>query len=107
MKRKIILFFVLAVLLAAVSTAGAAGTASPVQPKIVPGYTLSWWTIDAGGGQNFTGGAYSLSAAVGQPDAANASGSGYSLAGGFWGPGISGSVVKPLTFKILLPFMRR
>lgn len=49
------------------------------------GYDLSWWTIDSGGGQNVTGGAYSLSATIGQPDASAGSGPGYTLSGGFWG----------------------
>jgi len=49
------------------------------------GYDLSWWTIDSGGSLNNTGGAYSLSASIGQPDASVASSSGYTLLGGFWG----------------------
>jgi len=49
------------------------------------GYDLSWWTIDAGGSLNESGGTYSLSGTAGQPDASEASGSGYTLVGGFWG----------------------
>ena len=101
MKRKTILHIILIFLF------GTTGTAGTVQAQSGAGYNLSWWTIDAGGGQNFTGGAYTLSATVGQPDAATLNGSGYTLQGGFWGAGISGSVVKPPTFRVLLPFLRR
>lgn len=48
------------------------------------GYDLTWWTVDAGGGTS-SGGGYTLSGAIGQPDAAPAlSGGGYALVGGFW-----------------------
>jgi hypothetical protein len=48
-------------------------------------YDLSWFTIDAGGGTS-TGGPYSLSGTVGQPDAGSPmTGGQYSLIGGFWG----------------------
>ena len=46
-------------------------------------YAINWYTIDAGGGES-RGGEYTVQATVGQPDASTMSGSGYSLAGGFW-----------------------
>ena len=46
-------------------------------------YELSWFTIDAGGGQS-TGGQYKLIGTIGQPDAAWSRGGGYELLGGFW-----------------------
>jgi hypothetical protein len=46
-------------------------------------YDLSWFTIDGGGGTS-TGGVYSLSGTIGQPDAGTMSGGNYSLTGGFW-----------------------
>lgn len=47
-------------------------------------YTLSWWTVDSGGGSS-SGNGYTLSGTLGQPDAGTlASGGGYTLAGGFW-----------------------
>lgn len=46
-------------------------------------YTIDWHTIDGGGGTSTSGG-YSLSGTIGQPDAGQMSGGGYSLAGGFW-----------------------
>ena len=46
-------------------------------------YSIDWSTIDGGGGTS-AGGAYSLSATIGQPDAGAMSGGNYSLAGGFW-----------------------
>jgi hypothetical protein len=47
------------------------------------GYDLSWWTVDDGGGP-LVAGDYTLNGTVGQPDAGHLSGSGYTLAGGFW-----------------------
>jgi hypothetical protein len=47
-------------------------------------YSIDWSTID-GGGNTSTGGVYSVSGTVGQPDAGAAmSGGSYSLTGGFW-----------------------
>src|SRR3954465_427980 len=47
-------------------------------------YSIDWFTIDGGGGSS-TGGAYSLSGTIGQPDAGRMSGGNFSLDGGFWG----------------------
>ena len=47
-------------------------------------YAIDWWTVDGGGGVS-TGGSYSLSGTVGQPDAGLLSGGNFALAGGFWG----------------------
>ena len=47
-------------------------------------YAIDWFTIDGGGGTS-TGGVYSVSGTIGQPDAGTMSGGNYSLAGGFWG----------------------
>jgi hypothetical protein len=48
-------------------------------------YAINWSTIDGGGGTS-TGGVYSVSGTVGQPDASQQtmSGGNYSLSGGFW-----------------------
>ena len=46
-------------------------------------YELTWSTIDGGGGQS-SGGPYTLTATIGQPDAAYSSGGQYELLGGFW-----------------------
>ena len=47
-------------------------------------YAIDWFTIDGGGGTS-TGGAYSLSGTIGQPDAGRMTGASYALDGGFWG----------------------
>ena len=47
-------------------------------------YSIDWHTID-GGGDSSTGGVYSVSGTMGQPDAGTMSGGKYSLSGGFWG----------------------
>ena len=47
-------------------------------------YSIDWFTIDGGGGTS-SGGAYSVTGTIGQPDAGISSGGSYSLIGGFWG----------------------
>jgi hypothetical protein len=47
-------------------------------------YSIDWFTIDGGGGTS-TGGVYSVSGAIGQPDAGGPMTNGqYSVTGGFW-----------------------
>ena len=47
-------------------------------------YSIDWFTIDGGGGRS-TGGVYSVSGTIGQPDAGKMSGGNYTIEGGFWG----------------------
>jgi hypothetical protein len=47
-------------------------------------FTIDWHSINGGGGTS-TGGVYSITGTVGQPDAGVMSGGAYSLIGGFWG----------------------
>jgi len=47
-------------------------------------YSLDWTTIDGGGGTS-TGGVYSVTGTIGQPDAGAMSGGPFTLQGGFWG----------------------
>ena len=46
-------------------------------------YTIDWYTIGGGGGAS-SGGDFTLSGTIGQPDAGTMSGGNYTLAGGFW-----------------------
>lgn len=47
-------------------------------------YSVDWFTIDGGGGSS-TGGVYSVTGTLGQPDAGvQMTGGSYSLVGGFW-----------------------
>jgi hypothetical protein len=47
-------------------------------------FNIDWFTIDCGGGTS-TGGVYSVSGTIGQPDAgARMTNGNYSLTGGFW-----------------------
>ena len=66
---------VLALLVTAVSAP--AGT--------TPEFAIVKFTVDGGGGKS-TGGAYSVTGTIGQPDASaqDSTGAGYSLTGGFW-----------------------
>jgi hypothetical protein len=58
----------------------AAGLALAVSAQ---NFTVDWYTLDGGGGTS-TGGVYSVSGTIGQPDAGAMSGGNYSLTGGFW-----------------------
>jgi len=47
-------------------------------------YSINWYKVSGGGGTS-TGGVYSVSGTIGQPDASGAmSGGNYSVTGGFW-----------------------
>jgi hypothetical protein len=46
-------------------------------------YSLAWSTIDGGGGTS-TGGVYSVSGTIGQPDAGTMNSGDFSVTGGFW-----------------------
>jgi hypothetical protein len=46
-------------------------------------YSIDWCTTDGGGGTS-TGGVYSVSGTIGQPDAGTMSGGNFTLDGGFW-----------------------
>jgi hypothetical protein len=48
-------------------------------------YSIDWFTVDGGGGTS-TGGVYSVSGTIGQPDGSvqTMAGGNYSLIGGFW-----------------------
>lgn len=47
-------------------------------------YSIDWHSIDGGGGTS-TGGVFSVTGTIGQPDAGTISGGNYTLTGGFWG----------------------
>ena len=47
-------------------------------------YSIDWHTLDGGGGTS-TGGVYSVSGTIGQPEAGALSGGQFTLQGGFWG----------------------
>jgi hypothetical protein len=47
-------------------------------------YSIDWSTIDGGGGAS-TGGVYTVTGTIGQPDAGAMSGGSFTLQGGFWG----------------------
>jgi len=64
-------------------------------------YTLSWSTVDGGGGVS-TGGPYALAGTIGQPDVGLLAGGNYTLSGGFWGGGAAAldqSVYLPLVLR--------
>ena len=70
-------------------------------------YSIDWFTIDGGGGTS-TGGSYSLSGTIGQPDAGVMSGGNYSLTGGFWSiqavdaPGFPRLLIAPAGDNVII-----
>ena len=64
-------------------------------------FAVDWSTTDAGGGAR-TGGVYTLSGTIGQPDAGTLSGGQFTLQGGFW-PGM----VVPSTGETPTLFINR
>jgi hypothetical protein len=54
-------------------------------PALAQQYSIDWHTVDGGGGAS-TGGVYSVSGTIGQPDASTTTMTGgpYSVTGGFW-----------------------
>ncbi len=64
-------------------------------------YEITWYSVDGGGAMNLTGGAYTLSGTIGQPDAGIQSMVTYTLNGGFWNDGVGGLV------KLFLPLITR
>lgn len=60
-------------------------------------FDAGFWTVDGGGG-NATGGPYTLSGTIAQPDAGPLlAGGGFEISGGYWG------TAAPATRKIFLP----
>ncbi len=82
MRLKIIL---VAMVLVALAVIAPNGNATLALAKPADTYTIDWYTIDGGGTMSATGGSYTLSGTIGQPDAGIESGGNYKLNGGFWG----------------------
>lgn len=68
-------------------------------------FELSWFTMDGGGGTS-SGGDFSLSGTIGQPDAGSMSNDGFSLEGGFWAPSFD-PTVEPSDYEIYLPLLMK
>jgi len=64
-------------------------------------YSIDWFTIDGGGGTS-SGGNYSLSGTIGQPDAGRMTGGSYAIDGGFWGGAVSFFVPAAPLLRIFL-----
>lgn len=73
--HKILLFALLGVLLVHSSV--------PVYANISD-FELQWFSIDNGGTISSSGGSYTLSGTIGQPDAGVLDGGDYTIQGGFW-----------------------
>ncbi len=65
-------------------------------------YSLTWYTVDGGGG-TASGGGYVVSGTAGQADAGSLSGGSYALQSGFWGGIGAGGAAGG--YKIYLPMV--
>ena len=61
------------------------GFMQQVSAQVGGAFDQSWHTVDGGGNGPITGGVYSMSGTVGQPDAGRSSGGAFNLLSGFWG----------------------
>jgi len=86
--------------LVAVLLIGLLAGASLAAAAVGSGYSIDWFTVDGGGGAS-SGGSYTASGTIGQPDAGALSGGGYTLQGGFWGSN------APAIHQLYLPLTRR
>ena len=67
--------------------------------QAVVGYDLSWWTVAGGGVTDPAQSGFSLSGTIGQPAAAAAQNSGYTLSSGFWYPVEANIIFVPVARK--------
>jgi hypothetical protein len=64
-------------------------------------YSIDWWTVNGGGGTS-TGGVYSVTGTIGQPDAGGPMTNGqYSVTGGFWVLPVAVQVTNAPTLTIV------
>ena len=63
---------------------------------------ILWFSIDGGGSTSSSGGGYSLSGTIGQPDAGVISGGNFTVQGGFWNTDSANNLLE-----ILLPVVVR
>lgn len=86
----------LVVLLGGLLLTDTAFTSSP------EGYTLSWWTVDGGGGVLSLPDSYALNGTVGQPDAGGLTSEPYTITGGYWAGGW-----REVVYRVHLPLVMR
>lgn len=66
---------------------------------------IAWWTVDGGGG-TASGGLYTVSGTIGQPEAGNRSSGGiYAVSGGVWG-GL-GAASGQTSNTVFMPLIQR
>ena len=71
----------------------ALSTAAHAQP-----FSINWYTIDGGGGTS-TGGTFSVSGTIGQPDAGTLTGGTFEVKGGYWSGAGNGQPACPADFN--------
>jgi len=88
MRKRAISSLAVLILCLAVSPASLPATAAPGGTSP---YTLTWLTVDGGGGLS-SGSTYDLYMTLGQPDAWSVSCGAYRISGGFWNPAVGENV---------------
>lgn len=79
------------------------GVLAAAQSEATSDYTLTWWTVDGGGGELSADG-YALTGTVGQPDAGELSSEGFEETGGFWSK--IGEILED-ALRIFLPLVKK
>jgi hypothetical protein len=99
MKRKRTILLLACVLcLAMLSTIPVLARIRAAPDAPLASFSIPWWTVDGGGGTS-TGGVFSLSGTIGQPDASSSSGGAYTVKGGFWGGVIPYAAYMPIVTR--------
>jgi hypothetical protein len=93
-------FILIAAVLLALGTA-LVWRAPAARAEPAAAYSISWYTVDGGGGTSAGASGYSLTGTAGQPDAGILRASPYTLGGGFWP-----SLTQALR-ELFLPLVRR
>lgn len=76
-RRSVLVLMTICLLLLTIWTMGLASD------DLTDSMSISWWTVDGGGGAS-AGGPYTLRGTAGQSDAGRLSGGDFALNGGFW-----------------------
>ena len=82
-QRRLILFMLIILILGMAAVGTGRAVLRVVAQPLADVFSISWWTVDNGGGVSQSG-QYQVKGTAGQPDAGISSGGTYKLSGGFW-----------------------
>lgn len=81
--------------------AGLALVGLGVQAQSGGGFSLTWWSVDGGGGSS-SGSSYALLGTAGQPDAGTMNGGDYVILGGFWQGGATAVTEQAIYLPVII-----